>query len=855
MTQLLRKPLGHLLITALLLSFCQLILVPQTAQAGSVNFGTDTGSGFGTVSIPYDAKLDVGDGAFNLEMWVKETSRSPAGGQYTASFWSSTVQHYYHERGSLTSSFMWGLSFDGPNFFAAWRANQNYFYPAGSDMGYTDSQTSNTKTAAQVYNTFADAAWHHIALSKTGVNGTLSMYLDGVRVLYVPVDDKTYSLLGGDVVLGGLKFVGQIGDVRLVKGQALYTGPSITVPTSQITTTSQGALASNVSLLLKASGTVCAVEDVSDNHFSVLLNGATCSTVATRTITSYNVSFDNQGHGTKPADAVGVTSIAFASLPAESNAGNFTFKGWSETTTGAVLTGAYTVTADSTLYAIWEDNTPTSTITYDLNYPSSPTAPTHAPVAQGSTFEVAANPVRSGYQFLGWSDNGTIQGNVYGGPSYIGTTYTVGARNITLTAIWESLSHPIVRSMFHNGGGTNVVWSYFGNGVHTGIDIVPGWCSVLGTNIDPAKNSDPSWIVTAVSHASGSETITSAGHIFVDGVTYQYSPDPAITISTGGTQTVTVGNAITPTATTNTGCGANKYSITPALPSNLSLDTATGVISGTPSTAQASTPYTLTAERWVDASGNLDITGTKIGYSSATFSLKVNATHTITYNLGGGAGTLPVQGDIAEGASFTTASSTGITKAGFTFNKWNDGSTDTSANSSYTMGSSNITLTATWTANASNSVTYNLNGGRYEDKKPTPTQAPVAPGTVFKLASSKELQKTGYTFGGWSDGSRTYAGGASYTMGGSSVVFTATWIAKQYKITWNIRSNNATSGGTSGATTYTAGSSIVTLPTDAVRSGKVFKGWYTSAKGGTKITSGYLVASPFGDVTFYAQFV
>ena len=87
-------------------------------------------------------------------------------------------------------------------------------------------------------------------------------------------------------------------------------------------------------------------------------------------------------------------------------------------------------------------------------------------------------------------------------------------------------------------------------------------------------------------------------------------------------------------------------------------------------------------------------------------------------------------------------------------------------------------------------------------------------------------------------------------MGGSSVVFTATWIAKQYKITWNIRSNNATSGGTSGATTYTAGSPIVTLPTDAVRSGKVFKGWYTSAKGGTKITSGYLVATPFGDVTF-----
>ena len=174
-TQLLRKPLGHLLITALLLSFCQLILTPQAAQAGSVSFGSDTGSGFGTVSIPYNAKLDVGDGAFNLEMWVKEISRNPPGGQYTASFWSSSVQHFYHERNTLTSSFMWGLSFDGPNLFAAWRANQNYFYPAGSDMGYTDAQTSDTKTASQVYNTFADAECHQIALSKTGVKGSLIM--------------------------------------------------------------------------------------------------------------------------------------------------------------------------------------------------------------------------------------------------------------------------------------------------------------------------------------------------------------------------------------------------------------------------------------------------------------------------------------------------------------------------------------------------------------------------------------------------------------------------------------------------------------------------------------------------------
>ena len=251
-----------IVVFALLVSICQIVISPQVASAGSLNFGTDGGGAptGGTVSIAYNEKLEVGTGAFNLEMWVRESSRvgyvdSNRVGQdqqYTAAFWSSTVQKTYEQRSTSPSSFMWGLTFDGPSFYASWNANQNRFYPAGTLTGITDAQTSNTKTAAQIYNSFTDHAWHHIALSKTSIGGTLSMYLDGVRVLYVPTDTNTYSLLGGNVIIGGQKFVGQIGDVRLVKGQALYTGPSITVPTSQITTTSQGAVANNVSLLLKA---------------------------------------------------------------------------------------------------------------------------------------------------------------------------------------------------------------------------------------------------------------------------------------------------------------------------------------------------------------------------------------------------------------------------------------------------------------------------------------------------------------------------------------------------------------------------------------------------------------------------
>ena len=414
-----KRGYSWILVVALLAGTCQTFLTPQTASAGSLSFGVD-GNGAptgGTVSIAYNDKLEVGTGAFNLERWVKETSRVASDQQYTATFWSSTVQEFYQDRDTKISTFMWGLSFDGPNFFTAWRANQNYFYPAGkgdgpSGTGLLDSQTSNNKTAAEVYNTFTDRSWHHIALSKTGVNGTLSAYLDGVRVLYVPNDTQTYSLRGGNVVIGGLKFVGQIGDVRLVKGQALYTTPSITVPTSQITTTSQGADASKVSLLLKASGGTCAIEDFSSNHFPVLINGATCSNAVSRVIDSYNIQFDNQGHGTKPAEIGNIKSIAAGSLPTISNDGSYVLQGWSTTPTGSVLSGTYTATVDTTLYAIWASPPGAPTVASVTGItPTSATVAITAPASNGGAaidkYIVTSDPATSNVELV-QSTSGTV---------------------------------------------------------------------------------------------------------------------------------------------------------------------------------------------------------------------------------------------------------------------------------------------------------------------------------------------------------------------------------------------------------------------------------------------------------------
>ena len=71
--------------------------------------------------------------------------------------------------------------------------------------------------------------------------------------------------------------------------------------------------------------------------------------------------------------------------------------------------------------------------------------------------------------------------------------------------------------------------------------------------------------------------------------------------------------------------------------------------------------------------------------------------HHVTYALNGGDGTTPTQADVAEGASFTVASATGITPpTNKKFFKWYDGANYYAAGDSYTMGTSDVTLTAQW---------------------------------------------------------------------------------------------------------------------------------------------------------------
>ncbi len=161
-----------------------------------------------------------------------------------------------------------------------------------------------------------------------------------------------------------------------------------------------------------------------------------------------------------------------------------------------------------------------------------------------------------------------------------------------------------------------------------------------------------------------------------------------------------------------------------------------------------------------------------------------NIMHHVTYNVNGGSASAPSQSDVQEGQTFNVASYSG-TKTGYSFGGWSNGTTTYQANQQITMGSSDITLTAVWNA-VKHHVTYNVNGGSAS----APSQSDVQEGQTFNVASYSGT-KTGYSFGGWSNGTTTYQANQQITMGSSDITLTAVWNAVKHHVTYNVNGGSA----------------------------------------------------------------
>ena len=182
-------------------------------------------------------------------------------------------------------------------------------------------------------------------------------------------------------------------------------------------------------------------------------------------------------------------------------------------------------------------------------------------------------------------------------------------------------------------------------------------------------------------------------------ISLQITAAPPTNLLYPASVTYEVGTPITTvTPTVDTNGPSISYSISPSLPSGLSFNTATGAISGTPTSSSTATPYSVTATNTVGSSTPFVITITVNDVEDYTDTLAWTRRTTLTLNTtvsgasvtAGAAAKVPVlvrlnsnhrtifQNALAGGADIRFANSTG-THLPYQIERWSTISTDTSA--------------------------------------------------------------------------------------------------------------------------------------------------------------------------------
>lgn len=168
------------------------------------------------------------------------------------------------------------------------------------------------------------------------------------------------------------------------------------------------------------------------------------------------------------------------------------------------------------------------------------------------------------------------------------TVANSGPTNLTYSsnpAIYTA-NQPIEGNLPSNTGGVATSYSV-SPALPAGLALNQNSGAITGTPSAVAAASD--YTVTA-SNAFGIATATLTITVNASVATLAYSPSTVV---------CTLGQAITPL--TPSGAGAGPYSVTPPLPTGLSLDNNSGTISGTPLAVTSAETYTVTA---TSASGN-----------------------------------------------------------------------------------------------------------------------------------------------------------------------------------------------------------------------------------------------------------
>ncbi len=259
-------------------------------------------------------------------------------------------------------------------------------------------------------------------------------------------------------------------------------------------------------------------------------------------------------------------------------------------------------------------------------------------------------------------------------------------------------------------------------------------------------------------------------------------------------------------------------------------------------TANAFTRAGYTFAGWNTAAGG----GGTAYADGASFPFTANTTlyaqwtannNTVTFDGNGATGGSTATQTIATAAT-ASLTSNGYTRTGFTFDGWGTSSggpvvyTD---GASYTMGTTNVTLYAQWTAVGSFTVTFDANGGSGSMSNQTASSA--------TNLTTNSFTRAGYTFSGWNTaaggGGTAFADGASYPFTANATLYA------QWTLIPTISAGTLTSfgsqctGSSYGPNSFTITGSGLTTANVTVAALSGFT--YSTTAGGTYTTSLSLV--------------
>jgi uncharacterized protein YhjY with autotransporter beta-barrel domain len=398
--------------------------------------------------------------------------------------------------------------------------------------------------------------------------------------------------------------------------------------------------------------------------FSLTVNGAV---VATQAVASTSLTQNHLATSFTPVTGSGGTSPLAYSVSPTLPAG----LGLSPTT--GQVSGTPTASSTATTYTVTvtDANSATATASFSLTVNGAVVA-TQAVASTILTQNRAATsftPVTGsgGTSPLAYSVSPTLPaglslspttGQVSGNPSATSTatTYTVtvtDANSTTATATFSltvngavTATQAVASTVLTQGhlatsftpvtgsGGTGALSYSVSPSLPAGLSLASGTGVLTGT--PTAANSATTYTVT-VTDTNGATATASFG-LTVNGA-------PVATQAVASTALTQNRAAASFTPVTGTGgTGSLTYSVSPALPSGLSLALGTGAITGTPSAASAATSYTVT------------VTDTNSATATANFSLRVNGAVVATQAV---ASTVLTQGHLA--TSFTPVTGSGGT--------------------------------------------------------------------------------------------------------------------------------------------------------------------------------------------------